>query len=30
MTFPFGARVKVLNPSVPTNKFEAVRDTGLN
>ena len=30
MTFPFGARVRPLKPSVPTIRFEAARVTGLN
>ena len=30
MTFPFGASIKLLNPSVPTMMFEAARVTGLN
>ena len=30
MTFPFGARVRLLKPSVPTTMFEEMRPTGSN
>ena len=30
MTFPLGARTRLVYPSVPTVMFEEARDTGLN
>jgi hypothetical protein len=30
ITFPFGASVRLLKPSVPTNMFEDPRPTGSN